>query len=140
MRKRIKMRNGYRTENGQGDENPPDLLKKRIPASKKEPHLETPFCRTSLVHQQPHPRKLSPPQKRSSRMIIKQQLLLSHPHPLLFPKEPFPQILKRIRIHRMEQQFPFPKIERLLPQSLSHLLSHPHPQFVAVKSLIKKPP
>ena len=89
-------------------------------------------------HQQPHPlpqplpqpRKLLPfPQKSRSR-IIQQQLSLPKPYPLPQPL-PFPQQASR----RMIQ------IQLLHPQPLLQpLLSHPHPQFVAAKSLILFPP
>ena len=89
-------------------------------------------------HQQPHPlpqplpqpRKLLPlPQQSRSRMI-QQQLSPPKPHPLPQPL-PFPQQASR----RMIQ------IQLLHPQPLLQpLLSHPHPQFVAAKSLILFPP
>ena len=78
----------------------------------------------------PQPRKLLPfPQKSRSR-IIQQQLSLPKPYPLPQPL-PFPQQASR----RMIQ------IQLLHPQPLLQpLLSHPHPQFVAAKSLILFPP
>lgn len=81
---------------------------------------------------------MSPPQNKSSRMISQQLLLLS-PHPFL-PEHPLPQMLKRSRIQISEQQLPPPKIELLETQLFPHPLSHPHPQFVAVKSLMFIPP
>ena len=75
--------------------------------------------------QQPHPLWPNPPQQKRSRMINRQ---LSFPPPL--PLNPFPphppQQQSRRMIHRHED-IPLP-------------LSHPHPQFVAVKSLILNPP
>ncbi len=71
--------------------------------------------------------------------MIQQLFPLLLQHPLLPKKVPLPQILKRIRIQMMlQQQLSPPKID--LPQLLSHPLSHPHPQFVAVKSLMINPP
>ena len=80
--------------------------------------------------QHPHPFPLNvlppnPPQQQSRRMI-QRQLSLPHPFPLnVLPPHPPQQQSRRI-IHRQED-IPFP-------------LSHPHPQFVAVKSLMLNPP
>lgn len=53
---------------------------------------------------------------------------LSLPQPPLFPPNPLPQQHKSRMIHKHE----------LFPPSLPS--PHPHPQFVALKSLIVKPP
>ena len=78
-----------------------------------------------LSDQHPQPFPPNPPQQQRSRMIHRQ---LSFPQP--FPPNPFPpqppQQQSRRMIHRHED-IPLP-------------LSHPHPQFVAVKSLILNPP
>lgn len=77
------------------------------------------------IDQQPHPLLPNPPQQKSRRMIHRQ---LSFPHPLplnVLPPHP-PQQQSRRMIHRQED-IPFP-------------LSHPHPQFVAVNSLMLNPP
>ena len=74
--------------------------------------------------QHPQPLFPNPPQQQRRRMIHRQ---LSLPHP--FPPNPFPhppQQQRRRMIHRQEDM-PFP-------------FSHPHPQFVAVKSLMLNPP
>lgn len=74
--------------------------------------------------QHPQPLFPNPPQQQRRRMIHRQ---LSLPHPL--PPNPFPhppQQQRRRIIHRQED-IPFP-------------FSHPHPQFVAVKSLMLNPP
>lgn len=87
----------------------------------------TPFCHNELSDQHPHPHPLppNPPQQKSRRMIHR-QLSLPHPLPLnVLPPHPPQQQSRRI-IHRQED-IPFP-------------LSHPHPQFVAVKSLMLNPP
>ena len=82
-------------------------------------------------NQQPNPQPLPhplphPPQQKSKRMIQMQlllppQLSLPHPSPLPFPQ----QQKSKIRMMSQEQLFPLP-----------HPPSHPHPQFVAAKSLI----
>ena len=85
----------------------------------------------------PHPFPLpQPPQQQRSRMIQRQ--LLSHPHP--FP-QPLPQPLcpqppqqQRSRMIQREL-FPHPH-----PPQPGAGLSHPHPQFVAAKSLMLFPP
>ena len=64
-------------------------------------------------------------------MIHIQLLSDPHPHPSpLRPPRP-PQQQRRIMIQRQELLHP-PQL--LIPDS------HPHPQFVALKSLIDKPP
>ena len=84
-----------------------------------------PFCHNELSDQHPHPLLPNPPQQKSRRMIHR-QLSLPHPFPLnVLPPHPPQQQSRRI-IHRQED-IPFP-------------LSHPHPQFVAVKSLMLNPP
>ena len=75
--------------------------------------------------QHPHPFPPKPPQQQRRRMIHR-QLSLPHPFPLkVLPPHP-PQQQRRRMIHRQED-IPFP-------------FSHPHPQFVAVKSLMLNPP
>ena len=88
-----------------------------------------------LLHPHPLPQPLlspsplpHPPQQMRSRMIHRQ--LLSPPQPLLHPNplpQP-PQQMRRRMIHKQE----------FIP--LPHPLSHPHPQFVAVNSLMLNPP
>jgi hypothetical protein len=73
--------------------------------------------------------------------MIRIQLLSPHP-PNTLPPQPFPlppQMQERSRIQMMQlQELPPPKNPIPLPQPLSQPLSHPHPQFVAAKSLIVK--
>ena len=89
-------------------------------------HPDWSSCQNSFkIDQHPHPLLPNPPQQQSRRMIHRQ---LSLPHPLppnVLPPHP-PQQQSRRMIHRQED-IPFP-------------LSHPHPQFVAVKSLMLNPP
>ena len=92
---------------------------------------------------QPHPNPLlpQPPQQQRRRMIHRQ---LSLPQPLPQPPHPLlpqpPQQQRRRIIHRQElfnpHPFPFPQPPH--PQLFAHPLSQPHPQFVAVNSLIFK--
>ena len=75
--------------------------------------------------QHPQPLLPKPPQQKRSRMIQRQ---LSFPQPFppnVFPPHP-PQQQSSRMIHRQEDM-PLP-------------FSHPHPQFVAVKSLMLNPP
>ena len=80
------------------------------------------------------------PHNRSSKMIIQLQ---SFPQPLCCPQPqpllPFPQQHKIKRIQIIELQSPkhLPSPHPLFPVQES---SHPHPQFVAAKSLIVNPP
>ena len=101
-----------------------------------------------LLHPHPLPQPLlrpsplpHPPQQIRSRMIHRQ---LSLPQPLPHPPQPLPpqppQQQRRRMIHRQElfspHPFPFPP----QPQLFAHPLSQPHPQFVAVNSLMLNPP
>ena len=105
----------------------------------------------------PHPQPLlfHPPQQnrriRTSQQSELQPLLLfPHPHPpqqerrsriqiILQPLLPFPQQHKIKRIQIIELQSPkhLPSPHPLFPVQES---SHPHPQFVAAKSLMFVPP
>lgn len=74
------------------------------------------------------------PQQHSSRMIHRQLLFWSKPHP---PPQPLllPQQLESTRRRiSVEQQLPPNRLE--IPPEFSH----PHPQFEAAKSLMVKPP
>lgn len=90
---------------------------------------------------QPHPLLPHPPQQQRRRMIHRQ---LSLPQPLPHPPQPLPpqppQQQRRRMIQRQElfspHPFPFPQPPQ--PQLFAHPLSQPHPQFVAVNSLIVK--
>lgn len=90
-----------------------------------------PFFRLSrakcVTSDQQQPLFPHPPQQKRRRMI---QIQLSQPDPLLLRPKPLPphppQQQSRMMSHRQED-IPFP-------------LSHPHPQFVAVKSLMLNPP
>lgn len=111
---------------------------------------------------QQHPNPFPFPQKRSSRIMIHQELS-PHPHPqpqpLSRPKHPpkqlpFPKITRRIRIqmklHPQDPLFILDQEPHPHPHLFSqpHPLSHPHvfshrqslshPQFAAAKSLIVK--
>lgn len=80
--------------------------------------------------QNPPPNPLPLPPQQKSRRIIHRQLLPPQPHPSLPPKNPLPhpppQQQSRIINQIIEEQPPL-----LFP-------SHPHPQFVAAKSLMFK--
>jgi hypothetical protein len=69
-------------------------------------------------------------------MAIRQ--LLSHPQPYPSPERPLPQQQERITRSQIMELHPFPPNKPTL--LLSHPLSHPHPQFVAAKSLMLNPP
>lgn len=70
-----------------------------------------------------------------------QESLPPHPHPHPPPSLPFPHRQLRISSQIMQlQELLFPPKKPGLLQPPSHPLSHPHPQFVAVKSLILFPP
>ena len=74
-------------------------------------------------------------------MIQQESLPLLQPHPFphpLFPHRHIRQMIQRIQLQELSPKrlFPLPQ-----PQLLLHPhLSSPHPQFVAAKSLIVKPP
>lgn len=67
-----------------------------------------------------------------------QESLPPPPHPPLSLPLPHRQLRISSQIMQLQELFP-PKIPELL-QPPSHPLSHPHPQFVAVKSLMLFPP
>lgn len=82
-----------------------------------------------LFGKKPHP--LFPPHPPNMNKRMSSRQLLSHPpHPLLPPQKfiPLPLPHRENRIRSQHQEIP------LL------LLSHPHVQFVAVKSFISNPP
>ena len=105
---------------------------------KRADKIDTSFFNVYASHiEQPLPQ--FPPQQQRRRMIHRQ---LSLPQPLPHPPQPLPpqppQQQRRRMIQRQElfspHPFPFPPH----PQLFVHPLSQPHPQFVAVNSLIVK--
>ena len=103
-------------------------------------------CVPSAVRRQPVRKasQLHPPQQQSSRMISR-QLLLPKPLKPLPPhpqSEPFPQQAESSRRIQIILQQLLPEFRKFapFPHPPSQPLSHPHPQFVAAKSLMFNPP
>lgn len=99
------------------------------------------------VQQNQHPNPLPHPHRSRRMMMIQQQSPLPWLQPQLLPQLFPPQRQSRMMIQIILQQFPpqlpIPQLPQplLQPQLLSHpqpVLSSPHPQFVAAKSLMLK--
>ena len=101
-----------------------------------QPSVSTSGIYSTFLFMCQHPQPLQPlfPLQKNRSRITHRQLSFPQPQPQL--EFPFPQQLSRRRIHRIlhPQEFPFPLNSPLFPES------HPHPQFVAVKSLMLNPP
>ena len=124
----------------------------RKTAAEKAEEMTSAFSKDQQQLLQPHPFPQpqpllpknppfpQPPQQH--RIRISHSQLLSLPQPLPHPPQPLPpqppQQQRRRMIHRQELFSPHPFPHPPHPQLFVHPLSQPHPQFVAVNSLIVK--